>query len=206
MRKPPVPGHPACRYSTIVGLPGLLPGHKLESPDPEPTGSFRQFQLPTWGKDNNMARYTQSGNLPAAILLFALLILLESTLIPKIHGVRAEASLEGCQCTDYVYRQRQDLPGPMGHARDWILSASSYGLPYDHTPQVGDVAVILNGEHGFNSEYGHVAVVIGVNREHTLFDIAGYDGTRNNCMVEVYTRLPVSSSTTFIHRLVPNYR
>lgn len=138
----------------------------------------------------------------AAVLIILLLI----TVCQPVLRARAQSGPASCQCTDYAYRQRSDLPGQMGHARDWVKTASDHALPVDHTPQIGDVAVILNGEHGFNREFGHVAIVIGVNRDHTLFDIAGYDGIRNNCMVEIYTRLPVTANIFFIHRALSIYR
>ncbi|MBN1265986.1 MAG: CHAP domain-containing protein [Anaerolineales bacterium] len=132
-------------------------------------------------------------------------LLLPVLLLLPVYHTRAEGSLQACQCTDYVYRQRADIPGEMGNANQWVLSASFLGLPFDHTPQPGDIAVILNGEHGFNAEYGHVAIVIGINRAHTRFDIAGYDGLKGDCMVEIYTGLPVTTNTVFIHRKSPIY-
>jgi hypothetical protein len=139
------------------------------------------------------------------MLVTAILFMIIGLLIFPANSARGDANEQDCQCTDYVYRQRKDIPPAMGHARDWVKSASIFGLPYDYVPQPGDAAVILNGEHGFNSEYGHVAIVIGVNREHTRFDIAGYDGTVGNCLIDIYTDLPVTSNTVFIHRVLPVY-
>lgn len=132
----------------------------------------------------------------------AILILLAAAWFSPVDA----ATQAACQCTDYVYRQRDDISPPMGDAKDWIHSARSRGLPYDSRPQVGDAAVILNGEFGFSAGFGHVAVVIGVNRDHTRFDIAGWNGFKDDCRVEIYTGLPVTENTFFIHRSTPLYR
>lgn len=139
-----------------------------------------------------------------ALPLFLLLI------IPFVFPGDAQADnrVDGCQCTDYVYSQRPDIPTGMGHARDWLYSARIYRLPYDQVPQVGDVAVILNGEFGFSTEFGHVAMVIDVNEERNAFDIAGWNGFLNDCRLQVFLDLPVTHNTFFIHRTtdtqVPN--
>ncbi len=108
-----------------------------------------------------------------------------------------------CQCTQYVYRQRPDLPKGMGDAKDWLKSARYFRLPYNQVPQIGDVAVILNGEFGFSKGNGHVAIVIGVNAAHDRFDIAGWNGLKSNCLLEINTNLPVTPNTVFIHRHDP---
>lgn len=104
-----------------------------------------------------------------------------------------------CQCTHYVYRQRPDIQPGMGDARNWIRSAAARNLPTGSFPHVGDVAVFTGGEHGFNQEFGHVAMVIGVNRSHDRFDIIGWDGIKNDCRIEIYTNLAVSENTRFIY-------
>lgn len=110
------------------------------------------------------------------------------------------ASVSACQCTDFAYLHRPDIPQVMGHAKDWLSSARAQRFPYDQVPQVGDVAVILHGEYGFSAEYGHVAIVIQVNEARDRFGIAGWDGLKADCQVEVYFDLPVSVNTFFIHR------
>jgi hypothetical protein len=114
--------------------------------------------------------------------------------------IQASASVNACQCTDFVYLHRPDIPHLMGHAKDWLSSARSQRFPYDQVPQVGDVAVILHGEYGFSAEYGHVAIVIQVNEARDRFGFAGWDGLKADCQVEVYLDLPVSDNTFFIHR------
>jgi hypothetical protein len=139
--------------------------------------------------------------IPAVLLMLA--IPLFQLPFEKAYGQQKK---ENCQCTDYVYRQRDDISRGMGHAKDWIHSAHSRGLPISEVPRTGDVVVIINGEHGFNAEFGHVAMVIGVNRDHTRFDIAGWDGIKNNCNVEIYTNLTVTGNTAFIQRSMPFYQ
>jgi hypothetical protein len=87
----------------------------------------------------------------------------------------------------------------MGHARDWLHAARLHRFPYDQIPQVGDVAVILNGAFGFSAEYGHVAIVIAVSPARGRFSIAGWDGLTGDCQMQVYRDLPVTRDTYFIH-------
>ncbi|HKZ54591.1 MAG TPA: CHAP domain-containing protein [Anaerolineales bacterium] len=108
--------------------------------------------------------------------------------------------LGNCQCTDYVYSRRADLPQSMGMAKNWLASARVLRLPYDQVPQVGDVVVFLQGEYGFSAEYGHVAIVIWVNESRDRFDIAGWDGLKADCVLEIYHSLAVTDNTFFIHR------
>jgi surface antigen len=119
-------------------------------------------------------------------------------------SVMAEVRVGGCQCTDYVYSQRPDIPTGMGHARDWLYSARVNRLPYDQVPQVGDVAVFLYGEFGFSAEFGHVAMVTEVSEDRSTFSIAGWNGFKNDCRVEVFHHLPVTRNTFFIHRIIQN--
>ena len=133
-----------------------------------------------------------------ALLLF---LLLGISLV--LHGdAQADNRVDGCQCTDYVYSHRPDIPAGMGHAKDWLYSARVYRLPYDQVPQVGDVAVIINGEFGFNAEFGHVAMVTDVNEERNAFSIAGWNGFLNDCRLQVFLDLPVTNNTFFIHRTI----
>jgi hypothetical protein len=111
----------------------------------------------------------------------------------------ADPRVDGCECTDYVYRQRIDIPLGMGHAKQWLTSARIHGFPYNQVPQVGDVAVIQNGAFGFSRQYGHVAIVSKVNGERNRFSIVGWDGLRDDCQLEVFHDLPVTASTFFIH-------
>jgi surface antigen len=108
--------------------------------------------------------------------------------------------LNGCQCTDFVYNLRSDIPSGMGHARDWLYSARVNRFPYDRIPQVGDVVVILNGQFGFSYLFGHVAIVVDVDETREHFSFAGWDGFKANCQVEIYTNFPVTYNTYFIHR------
>jgi len=112
---------------------------------------------------------------------------------------------DGCQCTDYVYNQRPDIPLSMGHAKQWIQSARALRLPYDQVPQVNDVAVIINGEFGFSEEFGHVAMVTSVNEEHSRFTIAGWDGLEDDCALHTYADLPITVNTFFIHQRHPRF-
>jgi surface antigen len=132
----------------------------------------------------------------------ALLILIIGIFFFLPANVRAEEQVGSCQCTDYVYRQRPDIPTGMGHAKDWLYSARIIRLPYDQVPQIGDVAVILYGEFGFSAEFGHVAMVIGVSEDRSSFSIAGWNGFINDCQIEVFDHLPVTRNTYFIHRII----
>ena len=111
----------------------------------------------------------------------------------------AQSRIDGCQCTDFVYGVRLDIPTGMGHARDWLYSARVHRFPYDRIPQVGDVVVILNGAFGFNAYYGHVAIVIEVNENRDRFSLAGWNGIMSNCEVEIVNDVPVNYNTYFIH-------
>lgn len=132
----------------------------------------------------------------------ALLILIITTVLFLPAGALAENRVDGCQCTDYVYSQRPDIPTGMGHAKDWLYSSRVHRLPYDQVPQVGDVAVILHGEFGFNAEFGHVAMVIDVNASRSEFSIAGWDGLKNDCQLQIFHNLPVTNNTYFIHQTI----
>lgn len=111
----------------------------------------------------------------------------------------AQARIDGCQCTDFVYGVRLDIPTGMGHARDWLYSARVHRFPYDRIPQIGDVVVILNGAFGFSAFYGHVAIVIEVSENRDRFSLAGWNGFMSNCEVEIVSDLPVTYNTYFIH-------
>ena len=133
---------------------------------------------------------------------FALIVFLSM----RILSVRASASsvLGSCQCTDYVYSQRPDIAPGMGDARDWINSAAKRGYPYDQIPQVGDVAVFLNGSHGFSAEFGHVAMVTWVSDDHTRYNIAGWDGLKADCVLQSYSNLMIRPDDWFIHKVQGN--
>lgn len=131
--------------------------------------------------------------LPILVLLFAAILF-------SPEPASAEYPLNGCQCTDFVYQMRSDIPPGMGHARDWLYSARVHRFAYDRVPQVGDVAVILNGQFGFSWYFGHVAIVVDVDESREHFSFAGWDGYKANCQVEVYTDFPVTYNTYFIHR------
>jgi surface antigen len=131
----------------------------------------------------------------------SILVIIGSLLFIPARAV-AENRVDSCQCTDYVYSQRQDIPTGMGHAKDWLYSARVYRLPYDQVPQVGDVAVILHGEFGFSAEFGHVAMVTEVNEDRTAFSIEGWDGFKNDCRLQIFHNLPVTYNTYFIHQTI----
>jgi surface antigen len=132
----------------------------------------------------------------------ALIFIMLGLLFPPPLKAIAESRVYSCQCTDYVYSQRPDIPIGMGHAKDWLYSARVYRLPYDQVPQVGDVAVFLHGEFGFNTEFGHVAMVTEVNESRTTFSIAGWDGLKNDCRLQVFHNFPVTNNTYFIHQTI----
>ncbi len=115
-------------------------------------------------------------------------------------NVEAHAPMAGCQCTDFVYSQRPDIPNTMGRARDFLYSSRVHRFPYNQVPQVGDVAVFLRGEFGFSATYGHVALVIDVNESMDSFSIVGWDGLKADCKLELYLDLPVTDNTYFIHQ------
>jgi surface antigen len=133
----------------------------------------------------------------------SILMIIGSLLFIPVRAL-AENRVDSCQCTDYVYSQRQDIPTGMGHAKDWLYSARVHRLPYDQVPQVGDVAVILHGEFGFSAQFGHVAMVTDVNEDRTTFSIAGWDGFKNDCRLQVFYNLPVTNNTYFIHQTIKN--
>jgi hypothetical protein len=130
------------------------------------------------------------------------LLLLLGLLLSFPGQALADTRVNGCQCTDYVYNQRPDIPEGMGHAKDWLYSARLQRLPYDQVPQVGDVAVILNGDFGFSAEFGHVAIVTEVNDARDRFSIAGWDGMKDDCVLQIVYDLPVTYNTFFIHRII----
>lgn len=140
-----------------------------------------------------------------AIVIKACLFALLATLSIRVFPAQASISALGsCQCTDYVYSQRPDIARGMGNARDWITSASNRRYPYDQVPEVGDVAVFLNGSHGFSVEFGHVAMVTWVSNDHTRYNIAGWDGLKADCVLQSYSNLTVKPDDWFIHRVNGN--
>ena len=136
------------------------------------------------------------------VLIKALLILLLWVILLFPGRVLADPRVVGCQCTDYIYLQRPDIPLEMGHAKSWLYSARVHKLPYDQVPQVGDVAVILNGEYGFSAEFGHVAMVTDVSQDRTTFSIEGWDGFKNDCNLQTFHDLKVTHNIYFIHQIL----
>ena len=59
--------------------------------------------------------------------------------------------------------------------------------------------MILNGAFGFSWYYGHVAIVIDVSENRDRFSLAGWNGFKGNCEVEIVSDLPVTYNTYFIH-------
>jgi hypothetical protein len=139
----------------------------------------------------NMARTTA----------FALLLIAAIFIFPA--SSEANGPMAGCQCTDFVYGQRPDIPNSMGRAKDFLYSSRIHRFPYDQVPQVGDVAVFLRGEFGFSALYGHVALVIDVNEAMDRFSIVGWDGLKADCKLEISLDLPVTYNTYFIHHKEP---
>ena len=133
----------------------------------------------------------------------ALLIILITSFPSRALQVQAAStSIGDCQCTDYVYSQRPDIPRgpiPMGNANNWVNSARNRGYSYDQTPSVGDVVVFLNGVYKTSLELGHVAMVTWVNSSHTQFNAVGWDGLIRNCALSPMNLLSVNSNTWFIH-------
>ncbi|MDD6461979.1 MAG: CHAP domain-containing protein [Bifidobacteriaceae bacterium] len=70
-------------------------------------------------------------------------------------------------CTWWAYERRRQMgigtPSYLGNGGQWYLTAPSYGLRVDHTPQVGAALSFLPGQAGADATYGHVAVVESVN-------------------------------------------
>jgi hypothetical protein len=136
------------------------------------------------------------GILRISSLIFTLVV----ALLIFRSNVEANAPMAGCQCTDFVYSQRPDIPNTMGRAKDFLYSSRIHRFPYDQVPQVGDVAVFLRGEFGFSAIYGHVALVIDVNESMDRFSIVGWDGLKADCKLELFLDLPVTYNTYFIHQ------
>lgn len=130
-------------------------------------------------------------------------VLLMAVLFPLSQHVEAAWPMPGCQCTDFVYSQRPDLPTTMGRAKDFLYSARIHRFPYNQVPQVGDVAVFLRGEHGFSAVYGHVAYVIAVNEQRDRISIAGWNGLVADCKLQIHLDLSVTTNTYFIHHKEP---
>lgn len=126
------------------------------------------------------------------------LLLIAAMFIFQTAG-EADQRVDGCQCTDFIYSQRPDIPTLMGHAKDWLYSARVHRIPYDQVPQVGDVAVFLRGAFGFSAVYGHVALVVDVNEALDHFSIVGWNGFKADCKLEIYLDFPVTYNTYFIH-------
>lgn len=133
----------------------------------------------------------------------ALGLVVTAALLPVVQTTEASVPLPGCQCTDFVYSQRPDLPTTMGRAKDFLYSSRIHRFPYDQVPQVGDVAVFLRGEHGFSAYYGHVAYVIAVNEERDRISIAGWNGLVADCKLQIHLDLAVTRNMYFIHHKEP---
>lgn len=135
------------------------------------------------------------------VFAFAFLLISLFFLLPQ--RTEANAPMAGCQCTDFVYNQRPDIPKTMGRAKDFLYSSRIHRFPYDQVPQVGDVAVFLRGEFGFSARLGHVALVVDVNESMDRFSIVGWDGLKADCKLQIFIDLPVTANTFFIHHKEP---
>jgi len=133
-----------------------------------------------------------------ALSVFWGLIVLLVLAISSDSTAQAFATETGCQCTDYVYRQRPDLDRGMGDARKWITSASSRRIPWSHTPYVGDVAVFQPRIHGAGSD-GHVAMVTWVNGDRSRFSVAEWNFSNGVCVTTYRSNLAVVDGVDFIH-------
>ena len=69
-------------------------------------------------------------------------------------------------CTAFVARATGWIPAGLGNATDWLKNASAMGYQTGDIPTVGSVAVYHSGS-GY-SEFGHVALVTGVNNDGTF--------------------------------------
>jgi surface antigen len=130
-------------------------------------------------------------------------LLLTAAILSVAQKSEASWPMPGCQCTDFVYSQRPDLPTTMGRAKDFLYSARIHRFPYNQVPQVGDVAVCLRGAHGFSLAYGHVAYVIAVNEDRDRISIAGWNGLVADCKLQIHLDLSVTANTYFIHHKEP---
>lgn len=80
--------------------------------------------------------------------------------------------------------------GGSGNANQWVADAQGAGIPVDHSPRVGDVAISLAGA------YGHAMYVEGVNADGTI-NISQYNAALNG---RYSTRSGLSpSGLYFIH-------
>lgn len=65
-------------------------------------------------------------------------------------------------CTWFVAETFSWIPAGLGNAKDWLANAQKKGLQTESTPHVGDV-VVYGAGHGYDPNYGHVAIVTAVN-------------------------------------------
>lgn len=67
------------------------------------------------------------------------------------------------QCTYYCASVYPQMPADMGNGKDWLASARRHGFPISDQPRPGWVVVYSGGDE--YSQYGHVAVVQGINTD-----------------------------------------
>lgn len=106
------------------------------------------------------------------------------------------------QCTAYVWQYVYDnsnktlaLPPVLGNGQDWVGSLVAAGYKADGKPHVGDIVSFAGGSFGSAPQYGHVAVVMGVNPDGS-FNIA--EGNYLGIWGHVRTDLIPNASTTFV--------
>jgi peptidoglycan DL-endopeptidase CwlO len=121
---------------------------------------------------------------------FAMLLVLSFVMFPADTSAYAK-----CNCTAWAHSKRPDLPLTLGHAKTWGVRAQALGFPVDGKPRVGDVIVLQPGVQGAHRVYGHVAYVIGVNRNSvTVSQMNGGQG----CIVKRGT-FRLTKGVAFIH-------
>lgn len=76
-------------------------------------------------------------------------------------AVNNAASYVWGNCTYFVAKSLSWVPGGLGNAADWLANAKRKGLTISSTAAPGDVVVYGPG-HGYDPQYGHVAVVKSV--------------------------------------------
>lgn len=73
----------------------------------------------------------------------------------------AAASYVWGTCTWFIAETLSWIPAGLGNADEWLTNARKKGLSTENYPSVGDVVVYGPG-HGYDPNYGHVAIVTGV--------------------------------------------
>lgn len=64
-----------------------------------------------------------------------------------------------CQCVDYI-RNRFNLNGYYGNAKDWHNNLIKAGYKTTANPKAGDIVIFQPSFGGVNTTYGHIAAVV----------------------------------------------